>query len=244
MPRVVCGPGTYAGRRLGFCMPLPSIQTVTGWYDQSAAGYDAGHHATQRKYKVIEQSLRGLLSRGRVLDLGCGTGRLLNREDSGRVVGLDLSIEMLRLAHQTSPSVLRADGHHLPFASESFDAVVAAQGVIRYMDPAQAFAEIHRVLTPGGRCAVHQFGSGVSLRQLVRQHVLRRPAPPADDFVLLDAEELARPARGAGLRVHEVELFRSIRRYPYALRVHPKLPSRVSDALWNHCVLHLQKPLS
>ena len=172
-------------------MPLPSIQTVTGWYDQSAAGYDAGHLATQRKYKVIERSLRGLLQRGRVLDLGCGTGRLLDRNDSGRVVGLDLSIEMLRLAHQKSPSVLRADGHHLPFASASFDAVVAAQ-----------------------------------------------------EFALRDAEELARPARASGLAVHKVELFRSIRRYPYALRVHPKLPSRVSDALWNHCVLHLQKPLS
>ncbi len=225
-------------------MPLPSIQTVTGWYDQSAAGYDAGHLATQRKYKVIERSLRGLLQRGRVLDLGCGTGRLLDRNDSGRVVGLDLSIEMLRLAHQKSPSVLRADGHHLPFASASFDAVVAAQGVIRYMDSSQAFKEIHRVLTPGGRCAVHQFGSGVSVRQLIGRQLLRRPAPPADEFALRDAEELARPARASGLAVHKVELFRSIRRYPYALRVHPKLPSRVSDALWNHCVLHLQKPLS
>ncbi len=216
---------------------MPSIETVTDWYDRSAAGYDAGHLATQRKYIVIEKSLRSLLARGRVLDLGCGTGRLLNVSNEERVVGIDLSIEMLRLAKRKSASIARADGHHLPFASGSFDAVIAAQGVIRYMEARHAFGEIARVLKAGGRCAVHQFGRGLSIRQ-----VLGRKQEPIDEFALLDVEDLARPARHAGLRVHEVELFRSIRRYPYALRMHPKLPSRLSDALWNHCVLHLHKP--
>lgn len=216
----------------------PTPKTVSAWYDQNAAGYDVGHYATRRKYKVIEQSIQRLLLRGQVLDLGCGTGRLLNHSNAKRVVGIDLSTEMLRVAVKKSPSVVRADGHQLPFASGAFDAVIAAQGVIRYMRTTLAFSEIFRVLRPGGQCAVHQFGQGKSLRSL-----LTRKPPEDDEFALRDVEDLAGPARASGLQVQAVELFRSLRRYPYAVRVHPRLPTRLSEALWNHCVLHLRKPI-
>lgn len=215
---------------------MPTIETVTGWYDRSAEGYDAGHQATQRKYDVIERSLRRLLDGKRALDLGCGTGRLLDAANAARVVGVDLSAEMLRKAKAKSSAVVRADGHHLPFADSSFDAVIAAQGVIRYMDAGRAFQEIARVLTPGGRCAVHQFGQGVGIKGL-----LLRRTPPPDEFALLDVEDLAKPARVAGLTVDEVELFRSLGRYPHAVRIPARLPNRVSGPLWNHCVLLAHK---
>ncbi len=209
-------------------MPIPSIKTVMGWYDQSAADYDASHQPTQRKYKRIERSMVALLDAGRVLDLGCGTGRLLRKG----VVGVDLSMQMLAKARGKSAQIAQADGHHLPFADGCFDAVIVAQGVIRYMEPSAAFGEISRVLRPGGRCAVHQFGEAVSLRQL-----LGRAKPVRDEFALAHPDDLIRPAQTRGLFLTDLELFRSIPRYPYALKIPQQLPER----LWNHCVLHLER---
>ncbi len=179
--------------------------------------------------------MRQLLRAGRVLDLGCGTGRMLGGGPS--VIGIDLSMEMLRRARAKSHAVARADGHHLPFASDAFDAVTLAQGVIRYMEPDKAFAEIARVLAPGGRCAVHQFGHGLRLKEVVRR---RRSKP--DALALLDVNDLLGPARAQGFRVTQVELFRTLKRYPYAVKIHARVPKALSDALWNHCVLHFQKP--
>ena len=209
-------------------MGSPSIKTVTGWYDQSAAEYDASHQPTQRKYKRIERSMVSLLDAGRVLDLGCGTGRLLGKG----VVGVDLSMQMLARAHNKSRQIVQADGHHLPFADGCFDAVIAAQGVIRYMDPNKAFGEIARVLRLGGRCAVHQFGQAVSLRQ-----VLGRAKPVLDKFSLANPDDLIRPAQTQGLFITQLELFRSIPRYPYAVRIPQQLPGK----LWNHCVMHFER---
>jgi ubiquinone/menaquinone biosynthesis C-methylase UbiE len=47
-----------------------------------------------------------------------------------------------------------ADSHALPFADESFEAVIAMNAFEHYRDPAKAAAEIHRVLQPGGKVLI------------------------------------------------------------------------------------------
>lgn len=92
----------------------------------------------------------------RVLDLGCGKGRFgraLARRGAD-VVGLDLSTAMLRSAYGLER--VRGSVRRLPFASGSFDRVVAVE-VLEHLPPAawdQALAEIRRVLAPGGVLAV------------------------------------------------------------------------------------------
>jgi ArsR family transcriptional regulator len=115
---------------------------------------------------AVENALLRLLPRenlGRTLDIGTGTGRLLEllapRVTSG--LGIDASRTMLALARVrlAKPeychlSVRLADMYALPLHDAAFD-LVLLQMVLHYAeDPAQAVAEARRVLAPGGTLLV------------------------------------------------------------------------------------------
>lgn len=94
-----------------------------------------------------------------VLDIGCGTGRLLHRLGTERSdlqgTGLDFSAEMLRQARRSNryPSrLIFVPGSAAPlrFANEQFDAVFNTFSFLHYLEPERVFAEINRVLRPGG----------------------------------------------------------------------------------------------
>jgi SAM-dependent methyltransferase len=102
----------------------------------------------------------------RVLDLGCGAGtdtlvaaQMVGPE--GWVIGIDMTLEMLakarRAADELGPEnveLVEADAEHLPFPDASFD-VVISNGVIDLVPDKEAvFAEIFRVLRPGGRIQI------------------------------------------------------------------------------------------
>lgn len=92
--------------------------------------------------------------RGRVLEIGSGTGRNLPLYASdARVVGLDLVLDSLRAARARSPQtlLLAASVEELPFKADSFDAVVSSLVFCSVPHPPRGFAEIARVLRPGGR---------------------------------------------------------------------------------------------
>jgi len=102
----------------------------------------------------------------RVLDVATGTGmvaRALVSRYECRVIGLDQSAQMLaaatRAASAAHPTPLvRAQGERLPFADESFDHVTFTY-LLRYVDdPAATIRELARVLRPGGRLAMLEFG--------------------------------------------------------------------------------------
>jgi len=97
----------------------------------------------------------------RVLDLCTGSGAsLTGLHRPGRtVVGLDVSLAMLRVADEGSqrhwaPALVCADGFQLPLRAGSIDAVTVAFGIRNLRPREQALAEIHRVLAPGGRLVV------------------------------------------------------------------------------------------
>jgi ubiquinone/menaquinone biosynthesis C-methylase UbiE len=94
----------------------------------------------------------------RVLDAGCGTGRMtahLRALDAGLdITGLDLSPEMLRQARLAVPGVEFVEGElaSLPFADAAFDGVLVWYSIIHTPDeglPA-VIAELRRVVRPGG----------------------------------------------------------------------------------------------
>jgi len=93
-------------------------------------------------------------ARGRVLDVGCGTGRNLPLFPAGaRVVGLDPARDSLRKARRRAPGVplVRASAEALPFRDGAFDTVVSGLVFCSVPDPLRALQEVKRVLAPGGQ---------------------------------------------------------------------------------------------
>lgn len=101
----------------------------------------------------------GRLRGGRVLDVGCGPGtvtRQLARGFAIDAVGIDSSPKMIEVARgESEPHVELYVGRaeELPVESETFDGVVM-RWVVHHLDRPRAFAEIRRVLKPGGRLVV------------------------------------------------------------------------------------------
>jgi ubiquinone/menaquinone biosynthesis C-methylase UbiE len=90
----------------------------------------------------------------RVLEVGCGWGELaewIERETSAEVVATDLSPRMVELTRERGIDARLADVQALPFGDGEFDVVVAAWMLYHVPDLDLAFAEIARVLRPGGR---------------------------------------------------------------------------------------------
>jgi demethylmenaquinone methyltransferase / 2-methoxy-6-polyprenyl-1,4-benzoquinol methylase len=100
----------------------------------------------------------------RVLDVATGTGLVglaLRRRYGCTVVGLDQSADMLRVAHQRSEvfeELIEGRAEDLPFADGTFDHLTFTY-LLRYVDdPAATMRELARVVKPGGRVAMVEFG--------------------------------------------------------------------------------------
>ncbi|WP_267639565.1 class I SAM-dependent methyltransferase [Haloarchaeobius amylolyticus] len=129
-------------------------------YDDLAATYDAQRDRAGHSVAILEAFLDTLDDPDRVLDAGCGGGRPVLRRlaESTEAVGLDISAEQVRLAREHAPAaaLLQGDMTRLPFAADSFDAVVAYWSLIHVpeADHQAVLDEFAKVLRPGGRALV------------------------------------------------------------------------------------------
>ncbi|WP_379554309.1 ArsR/SmtB family transcription factor [Qipengyuania sp. DGS5-3] len=144
--------------------------------EEAAAGYFARHAEDWDELRrlhspdqTVETQIIEALSdepAGEVLDIGTGTGRMaeLLAPKSTRIVALDKSLEMLRIARaklQHFPTdqveLVQGDFSDLPFAAQSFDTVLLHQVLHFAQAPATALMEAGRVTRPGGRVVIVDF---------------------------------------------------------------------------------------
>jgi ubiquinone/menaquinone biosynthesis C-methylase UbiE len=143
-------------------------------YHDLAAGYDAvAWGVSFGLWRDWGATALPFLSGPRVLELGHGPGHLLaalaSRGD--KVIGLDLSSQMGRLARRRAPAAgfVRARAQAAPFAAGSFDGVVATFPTA-YITAPETIAAVFRLLRPGGRLVVvpeAQLGGRGPLRAIV-----------------------------------------------------------------------------
>jgi len=92
-------------------------------------------------------------ARGRVLDVGCGTGRNLPLYGDGvAAVGLDPRLQLLVAARRRSPAtpLVAGSAEALPFRDGVFDTVISGLVFCSVPDPLLGLSEVDRVLRPGG----------------------------------------------------------------------------------------------
>ena len=124
--------------------------TLADWYTrfQQQAGWTA-----EIRRHLFKQS--GLTPGSHVLEVGCGTGAVMGaiaEEFCFNLTGVDINRPSLRFAQSDNPKFqfTQADGHRLPFADNSFDAVYCHYLLLWVTDPAQVLAEMRRLTRPGG----------------------------------------------------------------------------------------------
>ncbi|MFI4972081.1 MAG: class I SAM-dependent methyltransferase, partial [Hyphomicrobiales bacterium] len=133
---------------------------------------------------------------GTILDVGCGTGKLLRSAEArfpgARLVGVDAAIEMVKIAHASDPSGIiqfeQATAEELPFPDAQFDLVFSTMTFHHWQDKRRGSAEIARVLTQDGRWLLADFAASgwmKYVRSALRMHQF--PARADLERLLLDA---------------------------------------------------------
>jgi malonyl-CoA O-methyltransferase len=151
---------------------FPEKRAVRRSFERAAPTYDA-HSALQSEVggRLLEHLDPMRLEPRRALDLGCGTGAFLQplrkRFPGAQLIGVDIAQAMLRRAARRTPAWRRllghrpqlacADAERLPVAAASLE-LVFSNLVLQWCDPASAFAEVGRVLRPGGLFLFSTFG--------------------------------------------------------------------------------------
>jgi len=176
-------------------------------FDRAAAIYDETRGCEHRGKLCAEALEPRFASSGLTVEVGVGTGLVGAALQAGgrRVVGVDISVQMLRRARDRKLAVARADALALPFASASVDDAYSVWVLHLVADPAAVLSEVMRVLRRGGHYVTELTSIydrehddiALILREMDLQ--LRGGQPPRDD-----RERIVGLAELAGFRLVDI----------------------------------------
>jgi SAM-dependent methyltransferase len=142
---------------MSFAGNLDAARAYDSWFD---AGW--GAYAFRVESRALLRAA-GAVDGLRVLEAGCGTGRMTEilARRGARAAGLDIDAAMLAVAAQhTSAPLILGDAAALPIRAATFDLAIAVT-LCEFVDAVPAvFAELARVVRPGGRFIVGSLNPG------------------------------------------------------------------------------------
>lgn len=198
-----CAAVTEEERRRIFSANAGGYDDAIGWQETSSGIAGMRRRLVQR-------------ARGRVLEVGAGTGRNSEYYDPvgvERVTLVDSSEEMLRVAAAKAAAAKTAaapgsgvplafavaDAARLPFADGAFDSAVSTFTLCSFEDPAAVLAELRRVVKPGGVILLLEHGRATV--PAVTAFLQRHSAQHAARHGCYWDRPIAELVAGAGLRV-------------------------------------------
>jgi len=178
----------------------PGFDAWAPTYEHSilqATLYEPAQHA------VLELARRLAPQPRRVLDVGCGTGRLLRHarrhHPSATLVGVDVSTAMVAVAASTTPRLgihyLRAAAERLPLASIRFDVVLVTMSLRHWNDLEAGVEEVQRVLTGGGVLVIADVFPAGPRQSRLRRWTRDRVGLPVELTAVLGSHGLMMVAR-------------------------------------------------
>jgi len=167
-------------------------------YDRYARGYDSGPPGRHARwlYDAVLASVDQCAC-GSILDVGCGTGallqRILARRPDVEARGVDLSPEMIVVARDrlgNGVDLRVADAEALPLPDAAVDLVVCVDSFHHYPNAVVALAEMHRVTREGGTLVLGEWRMATPIRQIMNAFMDRMPDGDVRIYTRRELEDL------------------------------------------------------
>jgi len=133
------------------------LKGIQAFYDRSARALERRKLGCDIDVEETRSILSSLPPKSAsLLDIGCGTGHLLDEAKMRLKVGVDFSRGMLSLARERgcTSALILADATRLPFNDSSFELITSQDVIGHFKDPRRLVREALRVCTPGGMVIV------------------------------------------------------------------------------------------